>query len=67
MVSPPFRSLCSPPDPAVRPWRSTPGARRPRLSPASGYTCTHAHDRDHAVTTPPAPRSSPARLAVVTM
>jgi hypothetical protein len=58
---------CSSPDLANRPWRSTPGARRPRPSPASGYTRIHVHTRDHAVTTPPAPRSSPARLAVVTM
>jgi hypothetical protein len=58
---------CSSPDLANRPWHSTPGACRPRPSPASGYTRTHVHTRDHAVTTPPAPCSSPACLAVVTM
>ena len=35
-----------------RPWRSTPGACRPRPSPAAGNTRTHAHVCDHAVTTP---------------
>ena len=49
-----------------RPWRSTPGARRPGPSPASGNTRTHAHTHDHAVTTPPEPRNAPACLAVVT-
>jgi len=50
-----------------RPWRSTLGARRPRPSLASGYTRTHAHIRDHAVTAPPAPRSAPTCLTVATM
>ena len=39
-----------------RPWRSTPGACRPRPSPAAGNTRTHAHVYDHAVTTPLEPR-----------
>ena len=42
-----------------RPWRSTSGVRRPRLSPASGYTRTYTHIHDHAKTAPPAPHSAP--------
>ena len=45
-----------------RPWRSTSGVRRPRPSPASGYTRTHTHIRGHAKTAPPAPRSAHASL-----
>ena len=59
--------LCSPPDLAARPWRSTLGVCRPRPSSAAGNTRTQAHTRDHTVTTPPKPRSAPACLIVVFM